>query len=584
MASFLLELNKSTSFSEMELVCTTLTTQPNAENLLSQVIFERINYLDDSHRIDLEVLCNRIRVLNPLSCPVRLCPNLNATLAWIARLRESLEEPSPYIWQTSTALESIFTCLNERDRLAFMLTTKERMAFTKDVISRVEVETGAKSIKRKLVESRRAVTFDAAVNFATKNKLTCINLRGFRFIRGEEIRLLLSNLVWPIREIVLDSTSIGEIQSIINHSPGLHSFQSCPYNPFLADVAVLSLLNSCTRLKKLALPSCLGLTSLLIADACANLESIDLSGNRQLFTDGRFLQQLSLRTTKLTQLKLYGIGLTNGEELIHLVKKCTNLQSLNIGRSCLHTEHMLELLDNTPSLKEFDFSGSSMTVSVIQRLASRFPALTALNLATCADIHGETLGAIATGFSSLRTLDISYCPNLFDMDFSSLVDGFPDLQDFSIRGCAAIKYTSLMAFIRNHTALRSIDLYMTNVKDQTLELIAVSCTQLTSICTTETFVLTAGICAVLDGCTKLKQLEIQYIDDVGAAMIAARGKQLHSLKIQDASELQLSSIKHLLDLGSRLQTFAAFNCKIHQDLLETLPVSYPYIELELGIG
>ncbi|XP_065866328.1 F-box/LRR-repeat protein 10 isoform X1 [Euphorbia lathyris] len=232
---------------------------------------------------------------------------------------------------------------------------------------------------------------------------------------------------------------------------------------------------------------------LLMADKCANMESICLGGFCQV-TDTGF------KTILHSCSSLYRLRVSRGIHLTDLVFHDMSATSLCLTHVCLRwcnllTNHAIKNLVSNTGLKVLDLrdcknlgdaalraisilselkillmDGSDISDSGLSHLKGRFMnSLVSLSLRGCKRLTDKCISNLFEGCSKLQLqeLDISNLPNLSDNGVLSLVKCRIPISSLRMRQCPLIGDTSVMALAsmqveedrRHGSSLRLLDIY-----------------------------------------------------------------------------------------------------------------------------
>ncbi|XP_031381786.1 F-box/LRR-repeat protein 10 isoform X2 [Punica granatum] len=233
---------------------------------------------------------------------------------------------------------------------------------------------------------------------------------------------------------------------------------------------------------------------LLMADRCANMESIFLggfcrvtdSGFRTILHScsslyklrvfhGTFLTDLVFHDIRATSLSLTHVSLRWCNLLTNLSVKNlasnVDLQVLDL-RDCKHLgDGALRAIGTLSKLKVLQLDGSDITDMGLSYLRWRvIGSLTSLSLRGCKRLTDKGVSVLFDGSSNLelQELDLSNIPNLSDNGILSLAKSHAPIRELRMRQCPLIGDTSVMALASMQvgeeegwqgSSLRLLDLY-----------------------------------------------------------------------------------------------------------------------------
>lgn len=233
---------------------------------------------------------------------------------------------------------------------------------------------------------------------------------------------------------------------------------------------------------------------LLMADRCANMESIFLGGfcrvtdsgfrtilhscsslHKLRVFHGTFMTDLVFHDIRATSLSLTHVSLRWCNLLTNLsVKNLASNLDLRVLdlRDCKHLgDGALRPIGTLSKLKVLRLDGSDITDTGLSYLRWRvIGSLTSLSLRGCKRLTDKGISVLFDGSSKLelQELDLSNIPNLSDNGILSLAKSHVPIQELRIRQCPLIGDTSVMALASMQvgeqegwqgSSLRLLDLY-----------------------------------------------------------------------------------------------------------------------------
>lgn len=447
------------------------------------------------------------------------------------------------IWQSPAAFR-IFSHLRGSDLHSLNQTAKE-------VSDRIKLFAGKISLKEVVGNS-----FDDAVLFVKANRLTNINLEGYRFIRAIEIFALIRCIEWEINELTLSSNGIGNeaLRILGANAPNLSGITLTGNLEELDNDGFAAFTAKCRGLKKINLfyTPRLDSTSLVtIPQNCPLLEELSLYN---LPLSNAFFQSLTDHCLNLKRLSVSCCKFENVDYLCNLVARRPNLEKLNIAYTDTPAQNLLYMIDALNHPKKIVFSGCEVDLNVISRMALAFPQLKCLSLMQCANVDDETINLATLAWPNLEQVHLQYT-NVTDEGVLRLAERCPGLKKVDFSSLSDLTDHSVVAFLHSHPHLESLEIKdISNITNVTALAIAQTCHQLKYFNSINTRLITPDhIGLIAENCPMLESLGVHCLTNDAADKIAANCPNLEVLFVANSRGLQIGSICNILDSCPKLE-------------------------------
>jgi F-box and leucine-rich repeat protein 2/20 len=208
----------------------------------------------------------------------------------------------------------------------------------------------------------------------------------------------------------------------------------------LYDIVLVTVSSECTDIRHLSVANCRctdeGVTAL--AEACHELESLNLSGNRGVGDESIIsISQHLLGLQCLDLSHCFFIRLSSSIE--QLCRNIPTLVELRLSFSNLVTKSTIDAIAQyAPQMQTLSLccnpSYSPMTNTDLMNLAMHCTSLTELSLLQCSLITDVGVAALIDHCPSLRKLDLSY-NSITQKTLNKLVSDCPTLKELVVVGC-----------------------------------------------------------------------------------------------------------------------------------------------------
>ena len=276
------------------------------------------------------------------------------------------------------------------------------------------------------------------------------------------------------------------------------------------------------------------------SEKCSNVERIMLSDGCKITDKG--LQMIIRKCPNITHLQTQFCTTFSNQSLIEFVSKCKNLQHLDITGcsqiSCINVnvgtdgprKLLLQYIDLT-DCAALDDSGLRLIVKTC-------PLLIYFYLRRCMMLTDTSLKNISKFCIALKELSVSDCLNVTDFGLYELTKLGQTLRYLSVAKCkvsdVGLKYLARRCYKLRYLNCRGCEA----ISDDSIIVLARSCSRLRSLDIGKTDVSDAGIISLAESCPNLKKLSLKNCDmitDEGIKYISYYCRGLQLLNIQDCN-------------------------------------------------
>jgi F-box and leucine-rich repeat protein 7 len=274
-------------------------------------------------------------------------------------------------------------------------------------------------------------------------------------------------------------------------------------------------------------------------EKCSQVERVMLSDGCKLGDKG--LQMIIRKCPNITHLQTQFCTSITNQSLIEFVSKCTNLQHLDITGcsqiSCINQNAadgsrklLLQYVDLTDCASLDDMG--------LRLIVKNCPLLIYFYLRRCIMLTDTSLKYISKFCIALKELSVSDCLNVTDFGLYELAKLGQTLRYLSVAKCkvsdVGLKYLARRCYKLRYVNCRGCE----GVSDESIIVLARSCSRLRSLDIGKTDVSDAGIIALAESCPNLKKLSLKNCDmlgDEGIRYISYYCRGLQLLNIQDCN-------------------------------------------------
>ncbi|KAG9252944.1 uncharacterized protein F5Z01DRAFT_169110 [Emericellopsis atlantica] len=212
-------------------------------------------------------------------------------------------------------------------------------------------------------------------------------------------------------------------------------------------------LSVCTRIERLTLPNCRGLTDLglmSLVNGSTCLSALDISNDKNITEQS--INAVAESCKRLQGLNITGCENISNESMINLAQNCRSIKRLKLNEcSQLRDDAVNAFAENCPNMLEIDLHQCNLVGNgPITALLTKGTSLRELRLANCDlvdDFAFLSLPASRT-FEHLRILDLTSCARLTDEAVLKIIDAAPRLRNLVLAKCRNITDISVKAIAK----------------------------------------------------------------------------------------------------------------------------------------
>ncbi|KAK0720259.1 hypothetical protein B0H67DRAFT_483629 [Lasiosphaeris hirsuta] len=265
-------------------------------------------------------------------------------------------------------------------------------------------------------------------------------------------------------------------------------------------------LASCTRVERLTLTGCRGLTDsglIALIENNTHLLALDISLDVQI-------TEASINAIADNCRRLQGLNVSNctrisNESMIKLAQSCKYLKRLKLN-DCnqLNDEAVVAFAEHCPNILEIDLHQCRLVGNEpVTRLLSKGQSLRELRLAGCDLIDDSAFISLPSNktYEHLRILDLTSCSELTDRAVEKIIDVAPRLRNLVLAKCRKITDAAVYAIARLGKNLHYVHLgHCGQITDDAVKRLVQACNRIRYI--------DLGCCTLLtdDSVTKLATL------------------------------------------------------------------------------
>ncbi|KAG5681138.1 hypothetical protein PVAND_010598 [Polypedilum vanderplanki] len=276
-------------------------------------------------------------------------------------------------------------------------------------------------------------------------------------------------------------------------------------------------------------------------EKCLNVERVMLSEGCKITDKG--LQMIVKACPNLTHLQAQFCTTFSNQSLIEFVSKCTNLQHLDITGcsqiSCININPSSSEGSRKLLLQYIDLTDcASLDDNGLRLIVKTCPLLIYFYLRRCMMLTDTSLKYISKFCIALKELSVSDCLNVTDFGLYELAKLGQTLRYLSVAKCkvsdVGLKYLARRCYKLRYLNCRGCEA----ISDDSIIVLARSCSRLRSLDIGKTDVSDAGLCALSESCPNLKKLSLKNCDmitDEGIKYLSYYCRGLQLLNIQDCN-------------------------------------------------
>ena len=334
----------------------------------------------------------------------------------------------------------------------------------------------------------------------------------------------------------------------------------------LTDKSLHALAKHCPNLQMAVLCDCSLLTATgitALTRACPKLVWLDILNTCP--TNDEILRIISANCPKLQTLEICG-GMVTDIGIGTLSSNCPLLRHLRIDGCAVTDEGMAMLASRCLHLERLYIFGCPISSAGMASLASHANKLVELHIESCDEIGTAAVEELSRGCPSLRVLDIHDSCDLFDEGFIAFTASHPGLRVINMHDCSVTRQSldALAVCCSDLTALRLS--YCMNLQTTDLELLVRKCSQLLAIDLGNVVtMLDHDIIGLAEHCRLLQYVSLfnnSAISDLAIQHIVKLCPNLKYLNVIDCSSLSNQAFTEIGQYASNLMTLIAENIMI----------------------
>lgn len=202
-------------------------------------------------------------------------------------------------------------------------------------------------------------------------------------------------------------------------------------------------LSVCTRVERLTLTNCRGLTDsglIALVENSNSLLALDISNDKNITEQS--INAIAEHCKRLQGLNISGCENISNESMIALAHSCKFIKRLKLNEcNQLRDDAILAFAEHCPNILEIDLHQCTwIGNSPVTSLLARGNCLRELRLASCDLIDDEAFLSLPPNrvFEHLRILDLTSCTRLTDAAVQKLIDVAPRLRNLVLAKCRNI--------------------------------------------------------------------------------------------------------------------------------------------------
>ncbi|KAI1398493.1 RNI-like protein [Hypoxylon fuscum] len=314
-------------------------------------------------------------------------------------------------------------------------------------------------------------------------------------------------------------------------------------------------LSVCTRVERLTLTNCQGLTDLgliPLVRSSHHLLALDISGDINI-TESSIIA-IAENCRRLQGLNVSNCKQISNESMAQLAQSCKFIKRLKLN-DCdqLNDSAVVAFADNCPNILEIDLHQcSNIGNEPVTALLSKGRSLRELRLANCDLIDDGAFLSLPSNkvYEHLRILDLTSCTRLTDRAVEKIIDAAPRLRNLVLAKCSNITDTAVYSISRLGKNLHYVHLgHCRHITDDAVKRLVQCCNRIRYIdlgCCTH---LTDESVIQLARLPKLKRIGLVKCSSItDESMYALAGANRHAQNRRNASAS--NSRRHEFHTGS----------------------------------
>ncbi|KAH7152755.1 hypothetical protein EDB81DRAFT_931086 [Dactylonectria macrodidyma] len=243
-------------------------------------------------------------------------------------------------------------------------------------------------------------------------------------------------------------------------------------------------LSVCTRVERLTLTNCRGLTDsglIALVENSNSLLALDISNDKHITEQS--INAIAEHCKRLQGLNISGCENISNESMITLAHSCKFIKRLKLNECAqLRDDAILAFAEHCPNILEIDLHQCTWIGNgPVTSLLARGNCLRELRLASCDLIDDDAFLSLPPNriFEHLRILDLTSCTRLTDAAVQKLIDVAPRLRNLVLAKCRNITDAAVHAIAKLGKNLHYVHLgHCGQITDEGVKKLVQSCNRI----------------------------------------------------------------------------------------------------------
>ncbi|KAK3370473.1 hypothetical protein B0H63DRAFT_316455 [Podospora didyma] len=278
-------------------------------------------------------------------------------------------------------------------------------------------------------------------------------------------------------------------------------------------------LASCTRVERLTLTGCKGLTDsglIALVENNSHLLALDISSDEQITEES--VSAIADNCKRLQGLNISGCNRVSNESMIKLAKSCRFIKRLKLNDcSQLNDEAVIAFAEHCPNILEIDLHQCRLIGNEpVTSLMAKGQSLRELRLANCDLIDDAAFLSLPPNrtYDHLRILDLTSCARLTDRAVEKIIEAAPRLRNLVLAKCRNITDAAVYSIAKLQKNLHYVHLgHCGHITDDAVTRLVKSCTRIRYI--------DLGCCTHLTDVSVMRLAELPKLKRIGLVKCAA---------------------------------------------------------------
>ncbi|KAF3066899.1 SCF E3 ubiquitin ligase complex F-box protein grrA [Trichoderma lentiforme] len=271
-------------------------------------------------------------------------------------------------------------------------------------------------------------------------------------------------------------------------------------------------LSVCTRVERLTLTNCRGLTDtglIALVENSSSLLALDISNDKHITE--RSINAIATHCKRLQGLNISGCENISNESMLTLAQSCRYIKRLKLNECVqLRDNAVLAFAEHCPNILEIDLHQCvQIGNGPITSLLSKGNSLRELRLANCELIDDDAFLSLPPTqvYEHLRILDLTSCSRLTDAAVGKIIDAAPRLRNLLLSKCRNITDAAIHSIAKLGKNLHYVHLgHCSQITDEGVIRLVRSCNRIRYIDLGCCNLLTDASVRCLAGLPKLKRI------------------------------------------------------------------------------